>query len=72
MCLARVAGYADTCHSVLHEFCSSARGAGVVVKDSTDVVFDTCTISDHGSMGVNITGGKACGVQNSDVAGEHE
>jgi|EP01043_Picozoa_sp_COSAG02_P005843 hypothetical protein len=49
----------------------SARGGGVVVKDSTGVLFDKCTISDHGSMGVNITGGKNCGVQNSNVAGNH-
>ena len=46
-----------------------ARGGGVIVKDSTGVVFDKCTISDHGSMGVNITGGSDCGVQNSNVAG---
>ena len=26
-----------------------ARGGGVVITDSTDVVLDKCTISDHGS-----------------------
>ena len=26
-----------------------ARGGGVVIADSTDVVLDKCTISDHGS-----------------------
>ena len=26
-----------------------ARGGGVVISDSTDVVLDKCTISDHGS-----------------------
>jgi parallel beta-helix repeat protein len=39
------------------------------VTDSTGVVLDGCTISDHGSMGVNITGGAGCGVRNSNVAG---
>ena len=47
----------------------SARGGGVVVTDCTGVVFSQCTISDHGSMGVNITGGTKCGVENSNVAG---
>jgi hypothetical protein len=46
-----------------------ARGAGVIVEDSTNVVLDTVTVSNHGLMGVNITRGNSCGVINSNVAG---
>ena len=34
-----------------------ARGAGVVVSGSTNVVVRGCTVSDNGMMGVNITDG---------------
>jgi hypothetical protein len=45
-----------------------ARGPGVKIDDSTNVVLSSCTISDHGMMGVNVTGGSGCGVQTSEVA----
>lgn len=46
-----------------------ARGGGVIINDSTDVMLDSCTISNHGQMGVNITGGKRCGVRSCNIAG---
>jgi hypothetical protein len=45
-----------------------ARGAGVRIFNSSNVVFDQCTISQHGMMGLNVTGGSDCGVQNCEVA----
>ena len=46
-----------------------ARGPGVKIDDSKRVVLKSCTVSDHGMMGVNVTGGSGCGVQGSEVAG---
>ena len=34
-----------------------SRGGGVIITDSQSVLLEKCTISDHGQMGVNITGG---------------
>ena len=34
-----------------------SRGGGVIITDSQNVLLEKCTISDHGQMGVNITGG---------------
>ena len=45
-----------------------ARGAGVVVTDSTDVVIKGCTVSDNGMMALNVTGGERCGIEESEVA----
>jgi len=45
-----------------------ARGGGVLVVDSVKVVLRGCTVADCGSMGVNITRGSSCGVQDSDVS----
>lgn len=46
-----------------------ARGAGVSVVNSLRVVLDSCTLSNHGMMAVNITGGLENGVRNSEVGG---
>jgi hypothetical protein len=46
-----------------------ARGPGVKIDDSKRVVLKSCTVSGHGMMGVNVTGGSGCGVQGSEVAG---
>ena len=46
-----------------------ARGPGVKIDDSKNVVLKSCTVSNHGMMGVNVTGGSGCGVQASEVAG---
>ena len=45
------------------------RGAGVVVNGSTGVVVRGCTVADHGTIGVNITGGSGNAVLDSDVHG---
>jgi len=45
-----------------------SRGAGVKIDDSMNVVLRGCTVSDHGMMGVNVTGGSGCGVEDSEVA----
>ena len=45
-----------------------SRGAGVKIDDSYNVLLKGCTISDHGMMGVNITGGGSCGMVDSEVA----
>jgi hypothetical protein len=39
-----------------------SRGAGVVVGDSTNFILKGCTVSNHGMMGLNVTGGRGCGV----------
>ena len=46
-----------------------ARGAGVVLQNCTRVVLEGCTVADHGMMAVNISGGAACAVRDSDVSG---
>ena len=46
-----------------------SRGAGVQLVNSTNVVLKKCTVSDHGMMGLNISGGERCGIVNSEVAG---
>jgi hypothetical protein len=46
-----------------------ARGPGVKIDDSKNVVLKSCTVSNHGMMGVNVTGGSGCGVHASEVAG---
>jgi len=45
------------------------RGAGVVVNGSTGVVLRGCTVADHGTIAVNITGGSENEVVDSDVHG---
>ena len=46
-----------------------SRGAGVQLVNSTDVVLKQCTVSDHGMMGLNISGGERCGIVGSEIAG---
>lgn len=45
------------------------RGAGVVVNGSTGVVVRGCTVADHGTIAINITGGSGNVVLDSDVHG---
>jgi hypothetical protein len=45
-----------------------ARGGGVVVNNAQSIVLQHCTVSDHGMMGFNVTGGTTCGISDSNVA----
>jgi hypothetical protein len=44
-----------------------ARGAGVTVTDSADVIIEECSVSMVGAMGINISGGARCSVVASEV-----
>jgi hypothetical protein len=46
-----------------------SRGPGVILNDCVDVGLRRCAVSDHGMMGVNVTGGSQCSVVDSDVSG---
>lgn len=46
-----------------------SRGGGVVMENCSNVVLDTCTIANHGMMGLNITGGSQCGASHCDIYG---